>query len=388
MGLRRLVVGFVISFVIAPLAIPQKAPRIQVTTEEVTINVRFTDRFNRGITDIQPSEIRILEDGVEQKLARFFRSEEPFDVALLLDMSPSTTENQEGIRDRSAGFVAQMPEGNRLLLVTFENKIFIDCDWTPDLQKVLDTVENLAWNEKASSTHLYEAVSLVAQKKFKRSTPRKAMIVYTDGIDMGSDDFSKDDSLEIIEESGILVYPIQFDSRQWWVKTHGPAPRSPTDPDYRRYPDDRYPRNRRPKYDPQGRPYPPDSYPPDDDAPDPIPDPTPPVSGPGGIILGRGGIPSGRQVARAEAESMYRNGTAYLRQLATVSSGKYFETPNINALENAYGRIIQELSDLYTITYVPSPRKTDGQLHRIKVDVTRPDVAVQTTKGGYMAKKQ
>ena len=336
MRLRRLFVGWVTLLLIAPFAAAQKSPTIKVTSEEVTINVRFTDRFNRGVTDIQPNEIRIFEDGKEQKLERFFRSEEPFHVALLLDMSPSTTDNQEGIRDRSADFVSQMPEANRLLVITFENQVFIDCDWTADLQKALDAIENLQWREKSSATHLYEAISLAAEKKFGRSTPRKAMIVYTDGIDMGSKDFSKDDSLAIIEESGILVYPIQFDSREWWVKRgQGIPSRSQTDPTYD-------PRTGQPRYDPRtGRRYPDYRRNDPDDDPEDLPgaNPLPPISGPGGIILGPNSGRTSR--SRAEAQMLYESGTAYLRKLAMVSSGKYFQTPNINALENAYSQIIQ-----------------------------------------------
>jgi hypothetical protein len=395
MSAGKLVVAFGTAVAFVLIASGQKPPKIEVTSEEVAINVRFTDRFNRGITDIQPREIRIFEDGKEQKLARFFRSAEPFYVALLLDMSPSTTDLQQGIRDRSADFVAQMPEGNRLLLITFEDKVFIDCDWTSDLQKVMDAVENLEWNKKADSTHLWECVSLVAQKKLKKDSPRKAMILYTDGIDMGSDGFSAQDSLDIIEESGVLVYPIQFDSRDWWVRSfRRTGSRSPDDPDYDpRYPDGRRPqydprnpRSRRPQYDPRDprsrRPYPPDE--PDDDDPT-IPNPIPPVKGSGGIVLGPGvGTAGGR--SRQEAQWKYEGAQKYLRKLAEVSSGRYFETPGINALENAYARIIQELSDVYTITYIPLEHKTDGQFHRVKIDVTRPNVAALTTKGGYWAR--
>ena len=139
---------------IAPL-LAQESPTIKVTAEEVAFHVRFTDRAGKSV-DVSPEEIRILEDGQEQKLRRLFKGGEPFDVALLLDVSPSTVDIQQGIRDRSIDFVAQMPEQNRMLLVSFDNKIYIDCDWTADLQKVMDTIEELRTNEKggtALSTH-------------------------------------------------------------------------------------------------------------------------------------------------------------------------------------------------------------------------------------------
>ncbi len=85
--------------------------------------------------------MRIEEDGVEQKLNRLFKDEEPFDVGLLVDMSPGAIKIQDGIRDRSVDFVAQMPERNRVLLISFNKEIFIECDWTSDLRKVMDRIE-------------------------------------------------------------------------------------------------------------------------------------------------------------------------------------------------------------------------------------------------------
>jgi VWFA-related protein len=362
-----------ISVVILGLAAAQQSPRIQVAAEEVAVNVRFTDRHGKAVSDIRPDEIRIFENGKEQKLNRLFRSDEPFDVALLLDLSPSTFDIQEGIRDRSIDFVAQMPEGNRLLLVSFDSKIYIDCDWTSDLQKLMDTIEALRTNEKASGTHLYESVSLVALKKFRRSTPRKAVIVYTDGIDHGSDGFNRKKSLEIIEESGIFVYPIQYDSRAWYSRTSSPtrSTRSRNDPDYDpRYPDDRgrrYPRPE-PDYEPENEPV-------------PIPGSTPPTIG--GVIVGP---TSERQKARYKAQQMYNSAKDYLTNVARVSGGRYFETPTVNALETAYARIVDELSDVYTVTYIPTDKKKDGQFRRVKIDLTRPDIAALTSKGGYWAR--
>jgi hypothetical protein len=355
------------------LVAAQEPPKIQVTTEEVAINVRFTDRHGKAVSDIQPNEIRIYENGKEQKLARLFRSNEPFEVALLLDMSPSTYDIQQGVRDRSIDFVAQMPEMQRLLLISFDSKIYVDCDWTSDLQKVMDTVETLYTNEKASGTHLYESVSLVALKKFRRSTPRKAMIVYTDGIDHGSDGFNQKKSLEVIEESGIYVYPIQYDSRAWYSRTSSPTrrTRSPNDPDY----DPRYPDGRSGRY-PQPEP----DYEPEDE-PVPLPGSTPPTIG--GVIVGP---TTERQKARYKAQQMYNSAKEYLGKLARVSGGRYFETPSINALEVAYGKIVDELTDVYTVTYVPADKNKDGKFRQVKINVTRPDIAALTGKGGYWAR--
>jgi hypothetical protein len=255
----------------------------------------------------------------------------------------------------------------------------------------MDTIETLQTNEKASSTHLYEAICLVSEKKLTRKTPRRAMIVYTDGIDHGSDGFSEKASIELIEESGIVVYTIQYDSREWYAR-QGRLDYDPNDPDYD--PNDPYPnpddpsdpRNRDPRTG-RTRRYPqpgsrdPDRRPPPTSPPT-VPGTTPPTIG--GIILGP---TSERDKSAYKAQMMYNHAKDYLFKLAYVSAGRYFETPSITALGQAYSKIIDELAHVYTVTYVPSEIKRDGQIHTVRIDVTRPDVAVLTNKGGYRAKR-
>jgi len=208
------------------------------------------------------------------------------------------------------------------------------------------------------------------------------MIVYTDGIDHGSDGFSEKESIELIEESGIVVYTIQYDSREWYARQgrpdyddrYPPDPNDPNDP--RNDPSD--PRNRDPRTG-RTRRYPnsrPQTIPPVT-----VPGTTPPTVG--GVILGP---TSERDKSVYKAQMMYNHAKDYLFKLAYVSAGKYFETPSITKLGQAYSKIIDELSHVYTVTYIPSEIKRDGQIHRVRIDVTRPDVAVLTTKGGYRAK--
>jgi VWFA-related protein len=323
---------------------PEQTPRFATASEEVVVHARFTDRFGKVVTDLLIEEIEVYEDGEPQRLKRAFTSMEPFDVALMLDLSASTKDRLEMIRSHSAEFVRQVPENNRLLIITFDDEVFIDCDWSTDHQKVEEVVLDLQHNEKSNYTRLHEAVSLVAQKKFSRDTLRKAIVLYTDGIDEGSRGFSAQDSLNAIVESGILTYTIQYDSRDHYRRLYTGG-RS-TDPDWR-------------------------------------PPPTPGVKI-GGIIVGG----SGRDDERAEVmvRTRYENAKKYLQELAKIGGGRYFEAQRIYDLEAAYMKIVEELSKMHTLTYVPAREKPDGKYHTIRVRTTRPGVAVQTFRTGYWAK--
>jgi VWFA-related protein len=327
-----------------PSPVEEQTPRFTAASEEVVVHARFTDRFGKVVTDLLIEEIEVYEDGVPQKLKRAFTSMEPFDVALMLDLSASTKNQLEMIRRHSAQFIRQVPESNRMLIVTFDDEVYIDCDWSTDRQHVEEVVLDLRHNEKTNHTRLHEAVTLVAQKKFSRDRLRKAIVLYTDGIDEGSRGFSARDSLDTIVESGILVYTIQYDSREHYRRLYTGG-RS-MEPDWR-------------------------------------PPPTPGVKI-GGIIIGG----SGRDDERAEVmvKTRYENAKKYLQELAKLGGGRYFEAQRIYDLEAAYMRIVEELSKMHTITYVPERRKPDGMYHTIRVRTTRPGVAVQTFRAGYWAK--
>ncbi len=319
----------------------------KAAAEEVVMHVRFTDRVGKSITDLRPGEVKVFEDGVEQKVERVFSSREPFDVALLLDSSPSTVNNLEEIREQSLEFVRQLLLSNRLLLLTFDDEVYIDCDWTSATERIEEAVQQVRTNQKADHTVLYEAVTLAAKKKFTRDALRKAMILYTDGIDEGSRGISERESLKVIEESGVVAYCIQYDSRDHYRRLYNPTRRSPTDPGW-----------------------------------------DPPVGSTGGklgpIFVGRN--PSDRDQAEYIAQFKYDYAKKYLTALAQAGGGRYFETLKIQDLSTAYAKIIDELSQVSTVTYIPPRKAHDGQFHRVRIATTREGVAVQTTRQGYWAR--
>jgi Ca-activated chloride channel family protein len=76
-----------------------------------------------------------------------------------------------------------------------------------------------------------------------------------------------------------------------------------------------------------------------------------------------------------------------LRDYASQSGGRFVPTPGGKALREAFGKILEELSNQYTIGYRPTNRTADGRWRTIEVKVDRPDVKARTRRG-YRLKKQ
>ena len=76
-----------------------------------------------------------------------------------------------------------------------------------------------------------------------------------------------------------------------------------------------------------------------------------------------------------------------LRDYATKSGGRFVPTPGGKALRDAFGEILEELSNQYTIGYRPSNRAEDGRWRSIEVRVDRAEVKARTRRGYRLTKK-
>lgn len=79
-------------------------------------------------------------------------------------------------------------------------------------------------------------------------------------------------------------------------------------------------------------------------------------------------------------------GAAILKNFAEKSGGQYISAPGGQSLRDAFAAICEELSNQYTLTYVPSNRMRDGKWRAIDLKLSRPEVTVRTRKG-YRAPK-
>jgi Ca-activated chloride channel family protein len=75
-----------------------------------------------------------------------------------------------------------------------------------------------------------------------------------------------------------------------------------------------------------------------------------------------------------------------LQTFARISGGRAFFTEKIEKLDEAFAKIIEELSNQYLIGYVP-PGTADGQWHKIRVETVDKKYRVRHRQG-YLAKRR
>jgi VWFA-related protein len=310
--------------------------------KEYFLHATFTGYDGRPLRSLRPEEIAVSLGTQELEITSVTGPEEPFDIALVLDVSPSTEANIDSIRRATSDFVSFFPPQNRFLVLTFDVEVYVDCDWTTDRKKIDEAIWEFGLHKPGGSTILYEAVTMAVQQKLAERKPRVAMVLFTDGVDTGSKAVKDRESIEFMKTAAVVPYVIQyFDLAHAW-RLHFPAPERP---DVTNLP-------------PAGG------------------------GGPRGpIFVGRGE----RDMAEYRVERMRQNATTYLRGLADAGGGVLYSLAGLDELPKAYEKIAIELLDVHTIHFRAPGPPPEGR-RRVAVTCTRPDVVVRVRPPGYVAR--
>lgn len=157
---------------------------IRVSTTLVTIPVSVMDRDGRYIPNLLKEDFRIWEDGVEQDVAFFASVDKPFAVVLMLDTSPSTQFRMDEIQDAAITFVNQLRPDDRVMIVSFSDDIRVLSEFTTDRSRLHRAIQRARTDD---GTRLYDAVDMVMNQHLARIQGRKAIVLFTDGVDTTSE---------------------------------------------------------------------------------------------------------------------------------------------------------------------------------------------------------
>jgi len=312
---------------------------IRVETNLVTMPVSVLDRDGRFISGLQKRDFKIFENGVEQKVEYFQSVEQPFTVIIMIDVSPSTSFRIDEIQDAAIAFVNQLRPSDRVMVVAFDERVHVLSPITNDRAQLRDAIRQ---SEFGDGTGLYEAVDFVINQQLRTIQGRKAVVLFTDGVDTTSRRATYQSTVADTEEIDSLFYTIRYDTSRDMNGGYG-------------YPQ-RGGGNRR--------------------------------GGNGSvtmadilaqILMGGGNVNVGRRRGGGGGSngSEYELGKKYLEELAANSGGREFEASNITNIDAAFSGIAEELRRQYSLGYYPENVGNMGDRKQIKIRVMRPDVVVR-----------
>ncbi|HEX7295748.1 MAG TPA: VWA domain-containing protein [Pyrinomonadaceae bacterium] len=310
---------------------------IRVSTTLVTIPVSVMDRDGRYVPNLQKEEFRIWEDGVEQEVAFFQSVDKPFSVVLMLDTSPSTQFRLEDIQDAAISFVNQLRADDKVMVVSFNDNIKILSEFTTDRGKLRRAIERARTDD---GTRLYDAVDMVINQQLSRIQGRKAIVLFTDGVDTTSRRASFESNIMDAQELDALIYPVQYNTAD--------------DMNVMNYP--------------SGRPV---------DVWDQI---LGGIFGGGQRRNGRrngGGGGGGGYPPSGRVRDEYDVADRYLMELANSTGGREYRADSLQNMSYAFGNVAEELRRQYSIGYYPKRPPEPGQRRQIRVRARQPNLAVR-----------
>ena len=181
---------------------------VRVSTNLITVPAEVLDRNGRYIGNLTKNDFRIFENGVEQELAYFAPVEQPFTVALLLDVSGSTQTQLHAIRSAANTFIKRLRPNDRLLLVSFDGKINVLTEAVTLAQLRQKRLRLDALND---GTLLYDTVGFTLNQRLASIQGRKAIVLLTDGVDSGSKQSHKQ-NLRDAEEANVVIYTVRYNT--------------------------------------------------------------------------------------------------------------------------------------------------------------------------------
>ncbi|MDQ3744005.1 MAG: VWA domain-containing protein, partial [Acidobacteriota bacterium] len=176
-------------------------------------------------------------------------------------------------------------------------------------------------------TGLYDAVDTIIRQRLSRIRGRKAIVLFTDGVDTASRAATYQGTLRRAEELDAMAYSIQYNTYDDVMKGLQSS-------------------------------------------------------------FSQGGANGSGQAVTARGERLdvaYARANRYLRSLADETGGRFFYADTLNHLKEVFTRIAQELREQYSIGYYAKDLGPGTERRRIKVRVGVPGVAVRA-RTGYVYK--
>jgi len=130
-----------------PVGMPSASIRIEVPEVSVDVGV-LLEKTHQFVPGLKPSNFRVYEDGVEQKVVGFKRVEAPITALMICEFaSPRNPNSYSGymlirdMRNSAFAFAEQLRPQDYVALMTFDMRNQIQLDFTQDKKELLQAID-------------------------------------------------------------------------------------------------------------------------------------------------------------------------------------------------------------------------------------------------------
>jgi Ca-activated chloride channel homolog len=176
-----------------------------------------------GTAPITSKEVSVYDNGIEQSIRNFTPDPSPARIVLLVDNSLSIRADVDKLEQAAREFAYEIYEGDKLLIVGYDEQAEIVSDWTDDAKAI---EASLKLFRKKGQPHLFDAIHAVVTEALRPLQGQKRIIVViSDGLDRGSK-ATFEQTLAELQAENIMVYAVQaVDRTRGAIRRDVPKPK-------------------------------------------------------------------------------------------------------------------------------------------------------------------
>src|SRR5690349_3669799 len=172
---------------------------------------------------IHSKEVSVYDNGVEQSIRNFSPDPSPAKIVLLVDNSLSIRADVEKLEQAAREFAYEIYEGDKLLIVGYDEHAEIVSDWTDDAKAIESSLKLF---RKKGQPHLFDAIRAVVEEALRpMQNQKRIIVVISDGLDRGSK-ATFEQTLAELQLENIMVYAVQaVDRTRGAIRRDVPKPK-------------------------------------------------------------------------------------------------------------------------------------------------------------------
>ncbi len=180
-------------------------------------------REDNRTNPITSKELSVYDNGMEQMIRNFTPDPSPARIVLLVDNSLSIRADVDKLEQAAREFAYEIYEGDKLLIVGYDETAEIVSDWTDDAKAI---EASLKLFRKKGQPHLFDAIRAVVTEALRPLQGQKRIIVViSDGLDRGSK-ATFEQTLAELQAENIMVYAVQaVDRTRGAIRRDVPKPK-------------------------------------------------------------------------------------------------------------------------------------------------------------------
>ncbi len=186
----------------------------------VGVVARRDDNNTKPVTS---KEVSVYDNGIEQSIRNFTPDPSPARMVLLFDNSLTLRADIEKLEQAAREFAFEIYEGDKLLIVGYDEQAEIVSDWTDDAKAIESSLKLF---RKKGQPHLFDAIrAVVAEALRPMQNQKRIIVVISDGLDRGSK-ATFEQTLAELQAENIAVYAVQaVDRTRGAIRRDVPKPK-------------------------------------------------------------------------------------------------------------------------------------------------------------------